>query len=65
MARQILISFEDPWYVAIDLATDIASQGKTLKEARENLKEAIELYFEDNDITESSNEFYLSTLEVM
>lgn len=25
MARQILISFEDPWYVAVDLETDIVA----------------------------------------
>lgn len=65
MARQILISFEDPWYVAIDLATDVASQGKTMKEAKDNLKEALELYFEDNEVVNSSNEYYLGTLEVM
>jgi len=28
---------------------DIASQGKTVEEALANLKEAIELYFEDED----------------
>ena len=65
MARQILISFEDPWYVAVDLATDVTSQGKTMKEAKDNLKEALELYFEDNDMIDSSNEYYLGTLEVM
>lgn len=66
MARQILISFEDPWYVAVDLATDIASQGKTIIEARANLKEALELYYEDNDIPDNtSSEYYLGVLEVM
>lgn len=65
MARQILISYEDPWYVALDLITNIASQGKTLQEARMNLKEALELYFEDNDMEEPEKEFFLGTLEVM
>jgi predicted RNase H-like HicB family nuclease len=37
---------EDKWYVAKALELEIASQGKTQKEALENLKEALELYFE-------------------
>lgn len=65
MARQILISFEDPWYVAVDLATDIASQGKTINEAKANLREALELYFEDNKIPDNPSEYYLGVLEVM
>jgi len=38
---------EDAWYVAKGLEVEIASQGKTKKEAINNLKEALELYFED------------------
>lgn len=38
---------EDNWYVAKGLEVDVASQGKTKKEAMSNLKEALELYFED------------------
>ncbi len=38
---------EDKWYVAKGLEVEIASQGKTKKEAINNLKEALELYFED------------------
>lgn len=40
---------EDKWYVAKTLEVEIASQGKTEKEALENLKEALELYFEDQN----------------
>ncbi len=39
---------EDKWYVAKALEIELASQGKTEKEAVANLKEALELYFEDN-----------------
>ena len=44
---------EGDWYVAQCLEIDIASQGHTAEEALANLKEAIELYYEDlEDITE-------------
>lgn len=38
---------EDKWFVAKALEVEIASQGKSEKQALENLKEALELYFED------------------
>ena len=38
---------EGKWYVAKCLEVEVASQGKSKKEAVENLKEALELYFED------------------
>lgn len=38
---------EDKWYVAKALEVEVASQGKTQTEALDNLKEALELYFED------------------
>ena len=37
---------EDKWYVAKALEVEVASQGKTREEALNNLKEALELYFE-------------------
>ena len=33
------------WYVATDITSGVASQGKTIDESLENLKEALELYF--------------------
>ena len=38
---------EDKWFVAKALEVEVASQGKTETEALKNLKEALELYFED------------------
>ncbi|OGE29494.1 hypothetical protein A2867_00805 [Candidatus Daviesbacteria bacterium RIFCSPHIGHO2_01_FULL_40_11] len=38
---------ENKWYVAKALEVEVASQGLSQKEALENLKEALELYFED------------------
>jgi predicted RNase H-like HicB family nuclease len=37
---------EGNWYVSQCLEVDVASQGETEEEALENLKEALELYFE-------------------
>lgn len=38
---------EGKWYVAKALEVEVASQGLTEKEALKNLKEALELYFEN------------------
>jgi predicted RNase H-like HicB family nuclease len=37
---------EDDGYVALCSELDIASQGDSIEEARSNLKEAVELFFE-------------------
>ncbi len=36
---------EDKWYVAKALEVEVVSQGETEKEALDNLKEALSLYF--------------------
>ncbi len=41
------ITLEDKWFVAQCLEVDVASQGKSEDEAINNLREALELYFED------------------
>lgn len=43
---------EDNWYVARSLEVEVASQGKNESEALGNLKEALELYFEDQSKVE-------------
>ncbi|TRO55971.1 type II toxin-antitoxin system HicB family antitoxin [Candidatus Bathyarchaeota archaeon] len=52
-----IINKENDLYVAFCPELDIASQGKTIEEALRNLKEAIELYLEDEDVTYVSPEF--------
>lgn len=44
------ISREGDWFVAQCLEVDVASQGRTLEEARDNLAEALALYFEDQEV---------------
>ncbi|MGB9500220.1 MAG: type II toxin-antitoxin system HicB family antitoxin [Dissulfuribacterales bacterium] len=41
-----IIEKEDGGFVALCPEVDVASQGGTISEARKNLKEALELFFE-------------------
>ena len=43
----ILIKKENKFYVAECLELGVVSQGKSIEEAKNNLKEAVELYLED------------------
>ena len=42
-----VIEPEDDWYVSYCEELGIASQGETVNEAKKNLEEAIEMFFED------------------
>ncbi|HHQ48067.1 MAG TPA: type II toxin-antitoxin system HicB family antitoxin [Acidobacteria bacterium] len=46
------VTHEEPWYVARCLEVEVTSQGETVEEALENLREALELYFEDQPLPE-------------
>ncbi|MCH7552294.1 type II toxin-antitoxin system HicB family antitoxin [Patescibacteria group bacterium] len=43
----IVIRKEGKWFVARSLELGVTSQGKTIEQAKQNLKEAVELYLED------------------
>ena len=49
-----LIEREGDGYVSLCPELDIASQGETIEQARANLIEAVELFFETADSTEVS-----------
>jgi predicted RNase H-like HicB family nuclease len=49
MLFTVVINREEQQYIALAPDVDIASQGETIEEALANLKEALELYFEDED----------------
>lgn len=49
MLFTVVISQEEKHYVALSPDVDIASHGETIEEALRNLKDALELYFEDDD----------------
>jgi predicted RNase H-like HicB family nuclease len=63
-----LIEREGHGYVALCPELDIASQGSTVDEARRNLIEAVELFFETASSTEIQerlhNEVYVTPFEV-
>ena len=63
-----IIEKEDNIYVALSPELDIASQGNSIEEARENLKEAIELFFESASTSEINerlhSDFFVTQLEV-
>ena len=43
-----IINKEKKWYVSHCVELEVVSQGKTIEDAQKNLKEAVELYLEDN-----------------
>ena len=45
---------EEALYVALCPELDVASQGKSAEEALRNLKEALELYLDDEDVEKPS-----------
>ena len=61
----ITIVKEENWYVATDVVSGVASQGKTIDESIENLKEALSLYYEDAAPEEkTAYPVFVTTLEV-
>jgi predicted RNase H-like HicB family nuclease len=63
-----IIELEDDMYVALCPELDIASQGATVEQAKENLTEAVELFLETADDSEIQNrthsEAYITRFEV-
>lgn len=70
MQKQLtaIIEREGSGYVSFCPQLDIASQGDTIQEARENLREALELFFEaasPSEIQERLHqEVYITQLEI-
>ena len=70
MPRQLtaIIEREGNEYVSLRPELDIASQGNTIEQARENLREALELFFEcaspEEVNTRLHAELYTTRLEV-
>ena len=63
-----IIEREDDGFVALCPEVDVASQGSTVQEARTNLQEALELFFEtasDSEIERRlSSEVYVTRISV-
>lgn len=65
MSRVFTVSIqkEDKWYIAKCLENSVASQGKSMDEALENLQEAVALYYED-EVLPVFTQTFVTTLEV-
>lgn len=63
-----IITQEGKWYVARAVELGVTSQGRTIPEALKNLREAVDLYLEDNPRSKklliSKNAPLLTTLEL-
>ena len=63
-----IIEREDDLFVALCPEFDIASQGASVSEARKNLQEALELFFEEAPLEEQERcyraEVYVTNLDV-
>ena len=64
-----IIEKEGHMYVALCPELDVASQGNSVEEARQNLKEAIELFLEEASPSEIKerlhSELFITQLEVV
>ena len=62
----VIITEEENWIVATDINSGIASQGKSFSEAMDNLKEALELCYEDIPVSDcaTGSKVFLTTMEV-
>ena len=60
----VAIQKEDEWYVAKCLENSVASQGKTIDEATDNLREALSLYYEDETLPVVFPQTYVTTMQV-
>ncbi|CEO90504.1 MAG TPA: type II toxin-antitoxin system HicB family antitoxin [Syntrophaceticus sp.] len=60
----VIIQKEENWYVARCVENNIASQGKTIEESIKNLREALELFYEDVSPENSSIPTFITTMEV-
>jgi len=59
-----IIQQEENWFVAKCLENDVATQGKTIEESMDNLKEALELYYEETDEYPTTKKTFVTTLEI-
>ena len=59
----VAIQKESDWYVAKCLENSVASQGKTIDEAMDNLSEALSLFYEEEALP-TFPQTYVTTMQV-
>ena len=60
----VIVQKEENWYVSKCVENSVASQGKSIEESIENLREALELYFEDVVPENPNLPTFVTTMEV-
>ena len=60
----VIVQKEEDWYVAKCVENNVASQGKTIEESIENLREALELYYEDMTPENPNSPTFVTTMDV-
>ena len=60
----VVVQKEDNWYVAKCIENNVVSQGKSIEESLESLKEALELYYEDTMPEEQNSVTLITIMEV-
>jgi predicted RNase H-like HicB family nuclease len=58
------VTRDGDWYVAQCIEVDVASQGQSVEEALDNLREALELHFEDEPLTASPSPAIIAPIDV-
>lgn len=58
------VAKDGEWYVARCLEVEVASQGASVDDALANLREALELYFEDDDVPETFEHPLVTPIEI-
>jgi len=61
----ISIHQENDWYIAKCLENSVASHGKSMDEALANVKEALELFYDDDEIEMPAiQQRFITTMEI-
>ncbi|GIH46686.1 Predicted nuclease of the RNAse H fold, HicB family [Microbispora rosea] len=55
---------EEGWYVARCVQVEVASQGRTVDEALASLRDALELYFEDEPLPQTPQQPIVAPIEI-
>lgn len=63
MICNVLITIEDDVYIAKDLRTNVVDEGDTLEEALSNLKEGLELHYEDNEVDPDNDSIMMANIQ--
>lgn len=58
------VTHQPPWFVARCLEVEVASQGESVEDALANLKEALELHFEDRPLPEDTEPPIIASVEL-